>query len=55
MKQVIKMSKQKDHEYAEEIQEYRKNERAKRDSRKAQRNIKRGSLGTQNKSKGEDE
>lgn len=55
MKQVVKMSKQKDHEYAEEVQEYRKNERAKRDSRKAQRNIKRGSLDTPNKSKGEDE
>ena len=55
MKQVVKMSKQKDHEYAEEIQEYRKNVRAKRGSRKAQRDIKRGSLDTPNKSKGEDE
>lgn len=55
LKQVVKISKQKDHEYAEEIQEYRKNERAKRDSRKAQRSAKRGSLDTPNKSKGEDE
>lgn len=55
MKQVVKMSKQKDHEYAEEIQEYRKNERAKRDSRKTQRNAKRGSLDIKNVNKGEDE